>query len=313
MKSESSLIGQQIANDGPPKPSPQISEHPSSNLSKGENIRSLKGYLIYQDQKLGQGQFGTVCKARLRREVEEGVATPQVFACKVMEVGNIKPDDLASIEKEVRVHNMIKSEQCVRLHKSIKSASNLYMVMDYCNGKDLQFLLKVRRHLSQIEVAHILKQVVLGCTQLWALNIIHRDIKLANVLLHFPNNPELEHFDKFQLADFLMKFDFSTGKFKALISDFGLSTVVNPEDAGQLSICGTPLYSSPQILKRSGYTYKVDIWAVGVLTYELLMGRTPFHASKMKELVSKITKGDYSLYLREFITLECAFFLSQCL
>lgn len=114
-----------------------------------------------------------------------------------MEVGSITADDLASLEKEVRVHNMIKSEQCVRLHKSIKSASNLYMVMDYCNGKDLQFLLKVRRHLSQIEVAHILKQVVLGCTQLWALNIIHRDIKLANVLLHFPANPELEHFDRY--------------------------------------------------------------------------------------------------------------------
>lgn len=80
-----------------------------------------------------------------------------------------------------------------------------------------------------------------------------------------------------------------------------------------MSICGTPLYSSPQLLKKKGYSYKVDIWALGIMCYELLCGKTPFHSYEMKELVNKINKGDYTLALDEPILVETALFLSQCL
>jgi serine/threonine protein kinase len=81
-----------------------------------------------------------------------------------------------------------------------------------------------------------------------------------------------------------------------------------------MTICGTPLYSSPELLKKVGYSYKVDIWAIGIICYELLMGRTPFHARNLEDLVSKIDKGDYFINGKdEEMTVECALFLSQCL
>lgn len=111
---------------------------------------------------------------------------------------------------------------------------------------------------------------------------------------------------------FLSSVDLTKIKFYAKISDFGLSTIFD-DTSSQLSICGTPLYSSPQLLKKRVYSYKVDIWALGIMCYELLMGRTPFHSYKMQDLIEKINAGKYVLSTKEPISIECALFLSQCL
>lgn len=101
-------------------------------------------------------------------------------------------------------------------------------------------------------------------------------------------------------------------RFFAKISDFGLSTILD-STTSQLSICGTPLYSAPQLLKRRGYSYKVDVWALGIMCYELLMGKTPFHSYEMQELLNKINEGRYILQTQEPVSIECALFLTQCL
>lgn len=145
------------------------------------------------------------------------------------------------------------------------------MFQDYCNGFDLSCLLRLRKSLTQQEVSLILRQVVIGLNDVWKLNIIHRDMKLANILLHFPDNPELSRMSHNAKRNFLATVDLSKVLFQAKISDFGLSTLLEGTNS-QLSICGTPLYSSPQLLKKRGYSYKVDVWAIGIICYELLMG-----------------------------------------
>jgi serine/threonine-protein kinase ULK/ATG1 len=82
-----------------------------------------------------------------------------------------------------------------------------------------------------------------------------------------------------------------------------------------LSICGTPLYSSPQLLKKRGYSEKVDTWALGVMLYEMLVGLTPFHSFEMKDLISKINDGRYkvSCCAGEPLHVETCLFLVQCL
>jgi len=122
---------------------------------------------------------------------------------------------------------------------------------------------------------------------MWKQNIIHRDIKLANILLHFPENREIEHMSSDKKRAFLRNFDFGTGKFTVFISDFGLSTVRMANETGQQSICGNPfrIPPDPELLKKRLYTYKADMWAIGIMCFEMLMGKTPFHATEMRDLI----------------------------
>jgi len=137
-----------------------------------------------------------------------------------------------------------------------------------------------------------------GIKDIWALGIIHRDVKLANILINFPNKPELEGLTKQQKRAFLHSVDLTKVHFEVKISDYGLSTILDGTNTN-LSICGTPLYSSPQLLKKRGYSEKVDTWAMGVLLYEMLVGVTPFHSFEMKDLIAKINDGRYKLSLKD--------------
>ena len=185
-------------------------------------------------------------------------------------------------------------------------------MQEFCNGFDLSVLLKIRKRLTQPEVSLILDQVVNGLCDIWKLDMIHRDMKLANILLHFPNNLELNNMSRNEKRKFLATVDLTKVRFYAKISDFGLSTILE-SSSSQMSICGTPLYSSPQLLKKRVYSYKVDVWAIGIMCYELLMGQTPFHSFEMKDLIAKINAGKYVVSTKEPLSIECALFLSQCL
>lgn len=123
-----------------------IEEHKSQAVPQQPATKLIKGYLVQLDEPLGKGQYGSVCKAKKASEAK--LPSAKVYACKMMEVANISQKELACIEKEVIIHNMVKSENCVKLYNSIKTASNLYMMMDYCNGNDLQGFLKLRKQLT---------------------------------------------------------------------------------------------------------------------------------------------------------------------
>jgi serine/threonine protein kinase len=88
-------------------------------------------------------------------------------------------------------------------------------------------LLKLRKRLSQFEISLVLRQLVKGLVDIWKLNIIHRDMKLANILLNFPDSPEVETMSKNDKRAFLMTADLTKIKFQAMISDFGLSTILD--------------------------------------------------------------------------------------
>jgi serine/threonine protein kinase len=248
---------------------------------------------MFVEEVLGIGQFGKVVKAQKQSEVKAS-KDPKTYACKIMDISNISKEDMDCIEKEVRLHDKVVNEHCIRLYQTIKTSSNIYMVIEYCNGSDLAVLLSVRKRLSQMEVSMILRQVVKGLLEIWQLHMIHRDMKLANILLHFPDHPEVASMNRNQKRQFLATVDLTKVNFHAKISDFGLSTILDAT-TNQLSICGTPLYSAPQLLKRRGYSYKVDVWALGIMCYELLMGKTPFHSYEMQELLNKINEGRYVL------------------
>ena len=138
-------------------------------------------------------------------------------------------------------------------------------------------------------------------------------MKLANILLHFPNNPNVGKFTKAQKQQFLSKVDLKRFVFEVKISDFGLSTVFDGNQSTK-SIVGTPLYQSPQVLKRRNYDDKVDTWALGCMVFELLVGTTPFHSYEMRDLVRKINDGRFRVTSdREPVKIESCLFLLDCM
>lgn len=193
--------------------------------------------------------------------------------------------------------------------------------------------------LSEDECRVIMKKLVSGLRDLYEYDIVHRDLKLANVLLHFPSEQSLgntrlpssapshspvdasilmdcisdERADEKRI-EFLSKVDLTKVPFEIKIADFGFSKYLNEsKDETSGTMCGTPLYMSPQIVDEKRYTYKTDIWSLGVIYYELLTGKYPFHAEKMSELEKNLQNGLYVMQLPYRPSVESLHIITSCL
>jgi serine/threonine protein kinase len=99
------------------------------------------------------------------------------------------PTSLKNLQEEIRVlSNLPASDHIIRLHETIKTKNHFYLIVDYCNGGDLESVLEHRLLLSEKEVQIIFRQVLKAIKVMRDLKVIHRDIKNANILLHFPNS-----------------------------------------------------------------------------------------------------------------------------
>ena len=116
----------------------------------------------------------------------------------------------------------------------------------------------------QEEVVLYLKDILSAFMTLIDNGIIHRDIKPENILLN--NN-------------------------KMKVADFGFSKMIFWQTQFNVTLVGTPLYMSPQLLMSEKYTSKCDIWALGVITYELLFGRLPWMGESEMDLIKNIIKN----------------------
>lgn len=94
---------------------------------------------------------------------------------------------LKNLQEEIRIlSNLPKSENIIALHEVIKTANHFYLIVDFCNGDNLENLLEHRLVLKESEVQVIFKQVLKALKVMRGMKVIHRDIKNANILLHFP-------------------------------------------------------------------------------------------------------------------------------
>lgn len=128
----------------------------------------------------------------------------------------------------------------------------MYIITEFCEDGDLYHYLDRKKKLPESEAKKYLKQLMKGAEYLHANGIIHRDLKPANILI-------------------------KNGICK--LSDFGFAKSLDGDNTVMKSIVGTPLYMSPQILKRLKYTAKSDLWSIGLIYYEMLHGRTPWPAT----------------------------------
>jgi serine/threonine protein kinase len=120
------------------------------------------------------------------------------------------------------------------------------MIFDLCNGGDLEMLLNAKGRLSEIEARHIIMQIIEGLYCLYRAHIVHRDIKAANIFLHFPEYPHLVDMTLEQKMEFLSKINILEVNMQLKIGDFDFAKYLQSRNqAFRHSNLGTPLYMAP--------------------------------------------------------------------
>ncbi|KAM9268476.1 NUAK family SNF1-like kinase 2 [Morus bassanus] len=209
---------------------------------------------------LGKGTYGKVKKARER--------SGKLVAIKSIRKDKIKDEqDLVHIRREIEIMSSLNHPHIIAVHEVFENSSKIVIVMEYASKGDLYDYISERQRLTEQEARHFFRQVVSAVYYCHKNGIVHRDLKLENILLD------------------------ANGNIK--IADFGLSNVYQQDKLLQ-TYCGSPLYASPEII--NGRPYKgpeVDSWSLGVLLYILVHGTMPFDGHDYKTLVKQITSGDY--------------------
>ncbi|KAF2085309.1 calmodulin dependent protein kinase [Saccharata proteae CBS 121410] len=175
-----------------------------------------------------------------------------------------------------------------------ETMNNLYLVTDLALGGELFDRICRKGSYYESDAADLIRATLSAVAYLHDHGIVHRDLKPENLLFRTPeDNADL------------------------LIADFGLSRIMDEEQFHVLTTtCGTPGYMAPEIFKKSGHGKPVDVWAIGVITYFLLCGYTPFDRDSNLEEMQAILVADYSFTPLEYwrgVSLTAREFIRRCL
>ena len=245
---------------------------------------------LYLEKCLGKGSFGEVYLTTIK-----GGDKNKKFATKKLERDSLGSEGLKYLKNEITILNDLNHPNIVKFESIKKTKKHFYIVMEYCNGGELsgaleQYQKKYGKPFSQEIVQHFMRQIISAFKYIHEKKIIHRDIKLENILLNYETEKDKEDLN-------LMKAD-------AKIIDFGFACQVSK--SGLLySTLGSPINMDPIILKKLnssskkarqlGYDQKADVWSLGTICYEMLIGKSAFDAEDMEELIQKIENGTYTV------------------
>jgi serine/threonine-protein kinase ULK2 len=203
-----------------------------------------------------------------------------------------------------------------------ESAQHIHLVMEFCSLGDLSYFIKkrdklaahpatadmIRKYpnpdgggLNEVVVRHFLKQLASALEFLRARNYIHRDVKPQNLLL----NPSPQYLAKVQSELPFAANDSSLVPMVGVeslpmlkIADFGFARSL-PSTSLAETLCGSPLYMAPEILRYEKYDAKADLWSVGTVLYEMMVGRPPFRAANHVDLLRRIERGEDKIKFTE--------------
>lgn len=194
---------------------------------------------------IGRGSYAKVLVVELKRN-------KRLYAMKVIKKALVADeDDIDWVQTEKHVFEQATNYPfLVALHSCFQTASRLFFVIEFVKGGDLMFHMQRQRKLPEEHARFYAAEITLALNFLHERGIIYRDLKLDNVLL--------DHEGHIKLTDY--------GMCKEGIQPGGTTS----------TFCGTPNYIAPEILRGEDYDFSVDYWALGVLLYEMLAGRSPF-------------------------------------
>ncbi|TMS16921.1 NUAK family SNF1-like kinase 1 [Larimichthys crocea] len=210
---------------------------------------------------LGKGTYGKVKKAVER-------ASRRTVAIKSIRKEHITDDlDRIHIQREIEITASLRHPNIIRFHEVFESRDKIVIVMEYASRGELYDYIQERRRLPETEARGIFRQITSAVHYCHKNGVVHRDLKLENILLDQDLNVKL--------------------------ADFGLS---NHFQKGTLlqTYCGSPLYAAPEIVKGLPYQGpEVDCWALGVLLYALVYSSMPFDGASHTTLTEQISQGRY--------------------
>ncbi|XP_028848429.1 protein kinase C zeta type isoform X1 [Denticeps clupeoides] len=194
---------------------------------------------------IGRGSYAKVLLVRLKKNDE-------VYAMKVVKKELVHDDeDIDWVQTEKHVFKQASTNPfLVGLHSCFQTESRLFLVIEYVNGGDLMFHMQRQRKLPEEHARFYAAEICIALNFLHEKGIIYRDLKLDNVLL--------DHEGHIKLTDYGM-----------------CKEGIRPGDTTS-TFCGTPNYIAPEILRGEDYGFSVDWWALGVLMFEMMAGRSPF-------------------------------------
>lgn len=216
--------------------------------------------LIKDMKKLGQigiGLFGAVDCVKHRE-------TGELYALKVISKGIYKKEGIVkTLIMEKTCLSLLDSPFIIRLFSTMKTKQCCYFLLEFVNGGEFYELLSLHTYFSDAFAQFYASNVVLAFEHMHAQGIVYRDLKPENLML-------------------------ATNGYVKVI-DLGFAKKIGTEKT--FTYCGTPDYLAPEIIEELGHSYAVDWWTLGVLIYEMLIGRGPFRADTNEKIFKKATSG----------------------
>lgn len=218
---------------------------------------------------LGEGSYGTVKRGKHKH-------TNAIRAVKTIKKKSVKDEkQRARLNAEIDIQMKLDHPNIVKYFDSYEDNQNIYLILELCDGGELfdRILEETEKHegsaFSEQDVARYMKQILGAMQYLHSRNYAHRDIKPENFLLQ----------NKSRDAEIK-------------VIDFGLAK--NYSDGELMKTqAGTPYYVAPQVLQRTGYDEKCDIWSCGVICYILICGYPPFYGDSDQQILDRVKKGTF--------------------
>lgn len=289
-----------------PRPGPSSKRAPSP--EPGQEPDEIIGE-FRRGKEIGKGSFANVYLAQHRKK-------KSYAAVKVVQMSKLSQRLKANLESEIALLKNMKHPHIVALFTTIERPLFFYLVMEYCPLSDLSQFLKKRHSLSnypetqeifrrypnpqyggfnEVLSRHFIKQIASALQYLREGNLIHRDIKPQNLLL----NPAPSYMAKQRPEDVPLAASehslVSPVGVQSLpmlkVADFGFARHL-PSTSMAETLCGSPLYMAPEILRYEKYDARADLWSAGGVLFEMVVGKPPFRAQNHVELLRKIEKAN---------------------
>ncbi|XP_041096999.1 serine/threonine-protein kinase ULK2 isoform X4 [Polyodon spathula] len=208
---------------------------------------------------VGHGAFAVVFKGRHKKKTDWEVAV------KCINKKNLSKSQIL-LGKEIKILKELQHENIVALYDVQETPNSVFLVMEYCNGGDLADYLQAKGTLQEDTLRVFLQQIAAAMRILSSKGIIHRDLKPQNILLSYVGRKKA-----------------SLNGIRIKIADFGFARYLQ-SNMMAATLCGSPMYMAPEVIMSQNYDARADLWSIGTVIYQCLVGKPPFQANSPQDL-----------------------------